>query len=96
MSPTIKEKESSMPESHMDHQHVAPVFSGLMFPARTWQLIAQADYYGADYHLRAALSRLPDGDYVDLAAVVGALGNPTPPNSPRPMNSVGWHGHPAR
>jgi hypothetical protein len=78
----------------MDHQHLAPVFSGLMFPARTWQLMAEADYYGADYHLRAALSRLPEGDYLDLAAVLGALSNPAPPNIPEPLDSVGRRGRP--
>jgi hypothetical protein len=35
------------------------VLADLPYPARTWQLLAQADSYGATAQTREALSRLP-------------------------------------
>ena len=52
---------------------LAQVLAGLSYPARTWQLLAQADYYGADYSTRAELARLPVGTYDSLDAVLEGL-----------------------
>jgi hypothetical protein len=49
---------------------LATVLAGLAFPARTWQLVVQADYYGADSITRAELGRLPAGEYPNLPAVL--------------------------
>jgi hypothetical protein len=49
------------------------VWAGLAYPARTWQLCAQADAYGADSHTREALSRLPAAVYAILDAVLTEL-----------------------
>ena len=50
------------------------VLAGLGFPAVRWQLVAQADYYGADSRSRTELGRLPAaGPYRDLAAVISAV-----------------------
>jgi len=49
------------------------VLAGLRFPATRWQLVAQADYYGADSKSRTELGRLPAGLYRDLAAVISAI-----------------------
>jgi hypothetical protein len=53
---------------------IAQVLDGLRFPAARWQVIAQADYYGADAVTRAQLVTLPVGAYTDLGAVLVALG----------------------
>ncbi|MDQ2706221.1 MAG: hypothetical protein M3Z25_00610 [Actinomycetota bacterium] len=59
----------------------------LLFPAKTWQLIAQAEHYGADRDTRAELGRLPLGTYRDVCVVIAAIkasastrpiGRPTP------------------
>jgi hypothetical protein len=52
---------------------LATVLAGLPFPARAWQLVAQADYYGADWLTRAELGRLPAGEYPSLPAVLSAI-----------------------
>lgn len=49
------------------------VLAGLAYPARTWQLCAQADAYGADSGTREALSRLPVATYPSLDAVLNQL-----------------------
>jgi hypothetical protein len=59
-----------------DPERIASVLAGMPFPARTWQLLAQADSYGADSQTREALSRLPQDTYANLTAVVTALRNP--------------------
>jgi hypothetical protein len=45
----------------------------LAYPARTWQLCAQADAYGADSGTREALSRLPVAAYTSVDAVLTEL-----------------------
>jgi hypothetical protein len=76
------------PEPDPDTVRLAQVLSGLTFPALRWQLIAQADYYGADTKSRTELDRLPTGLYRDLAAVISAVNatarpNRSPGNRPR-------------
>jgi hypothetical protein len=57
----------------MDPAQVSAALVGLAYPARHWQLLAQADYYGADIDTRVELARLPDGLYPDLASVIAAV-----------------------
>jgi hypothetical protein len=52
---------------------VASTLAGLRFPAMRWQLIAEADYYGADAITRDELAGLPAQLYQDLATVTAAL-----------------------
>ena len=78
-----------MPRLRMDHQHLAGVLTGVSFPARTWRLVAQADYYGADCHTRAALDRLPPGIYDSLDVVVSMINRPVAVDS----YAHAGHGH---
>jgi hypothetical protein len=57
----------------MEAHQVAAALAGVVYPARRWQLLAQADHYGADVHTRAELSRLPEGLYPDLATVIATI-----------------------
>jgi hypothetical protein len=60
----------------VDPADIATVLDGIAFPARTWQLLAQADYYGAGGgRIRADLGRLPNRVYPSLAAVIATLGS---------------------
>jgi hypothetical protein len=52
---------------------VAAVLEQLRFPAVRWQIIAEADHYGADWQTRTELERLPIGNYLDVAAVVSMI-----------------------
>jgi hypothetical protein len=52
---------------------ICAVLAGVTFPAMRWQLLAQADYYGADHRSRAELADLPEGRYADIATVQRAL-----------------------
>jgi hypothetical protein len=62
-----------VPRPRMDPARFAAVLAGVAYPARTWQLLAQADHYGADAQTRAALDRLPVGTYANLDAVLAML-----------------------
>jgi hypothetical protein len=66
-----------------DTVRLAHVLSGVPFPAAKWQLVIQAEDYGADARSRADMWRLPAGTYADLGAVLVALGLPTGPSAPR-------------
>jgi hypothetical protein len=57
-----------------DVERLAQVLDGLSYPAARWQVIAQADHYGADSVSRAQLTTLPIGTYPDLVQVLAALG----------------------
>jgi hypothetical protein len=70
------------PRADMDAVRLSRVLAGLRFPAHTWQLIAQADYYGADWRTRAELSQLPDAEYPNLAAVLAAVARQRPRSTP--------------
>lgn len=52
------------------------ILSGLRFPARRWEVIAEADAWGVGGPLRQAISRLPDGNYPSLAVVIDVLTGP--------------------
>ena len=70
----LKGKAMSPPDSDIETGwRLATVLAGLPFPARTWQLVAQAEYYGADWITRAELGRLPAGEYPNLPAVLSAI-----------------------
>jgi hypothetical protein len=64
-----------MPVSELDKLtlRVAAVLEQLRFPAVRWQIIAEADHYGADWRTRTELERLPAGNYLDVAAVVSMI-----------------------
>lgn len=42
---------------------VRQVLAGLPFPAEKWQIVTQADLYGADTHTRQLLLGLPVREY---------------------------------
>lgn len=56
-----------------DADRVAQTLEGIGYPAAKWQLIMQAEEYGADTATRAGLWALPAGSYEDLEAVMAAL-----------------------
>lgn len=56
-----------------DRVRVRYVLAGLAFPAHVWQLVAQADHYGADAQLRAEIVALPSRRYVTLLEVESEL-----------------------
>jgi hypothetical protein len=56
-----------------DASRIATVLAGIRFPVLAWQLVAQADYYGADAQTRAELAALPAGEYPNLPAVLARL-----------------------
>lgn len=70
-----------MPRPRMDAARISGVLAGVRYPARTWQLLAQADAYGADALTRAVLGRLPDGTFASLDAVLAVLGDGPPTRS---------------
>ena len=78
-----------MPRPRMDAHQVTASLLGVTYPARRWQLLAQADYYGADVDTQVELARLPDLLYSDLAGVISAIAaglaaRATAPLTPRP------------
>ena len=85
-----------MSRTRTDPVRVAAVLAGVAYPARTWQLLAQADYYGADTHTHAELRCLPVGSYESLDAVLAALRRLSPAAGPRTITEdipgTGHHG----
>jgi hypothetical protein len=70
-----------MPRPRMDAARISGVLAGVRYPARTWQLLAQADAYGADALTHAVLGRLPDGTFASLDAVLAVPGDGPPTRS---------------
>ena len=68
------ERRDGRRDDRADVERIAQVLDGLSFPAARWQVIAQADHYGADAVTRAQLVALPVRTYADLGAVLVALG----------------------
>jgi hypothetical protein len=68
----------------MDDARIGSVLAGVSYPARTWQLLAEAQHYGADIHTRTELGRLPVGTYLSLEAVLRALREQAGVGSPDP------------
>lgn len=56
-------------EVDLDIAGIRDVLDGLEFPASRWQLIAQAQYYGAHSACTGELSRLPTREYRSLSDV---------------------------
>ncbi|MBO0875541.1 MAG: DUF2795 domain-containing protein [Pseudonocardia sp.] len=56
-------------EAELDKAGLRDVLEGLNFPARRWQLIAQAQYCGAHSACTRELSRLPAREYASLGNV---------------------------
>jgi uncharacterized protein DUF2795 len=54
-------------------QVVRQVLAGLAYPARKWQIVTQADLYGADTHTRSRLHRLPVREYRSPADISATL-----------------------
>lgn len=71
-------------DDRADAVRLAHVLSGVAFPAAKWQLVIEAEDYGADARSRADMRRLPAGTYADLGAVLVALGlSASGPPAPR-------------
>jgi hypothetical protein len=72
---------------------IPQILAGLTFPAPRWQVIAQAQYYGAGSDFMLALDRLPTRTYVSASDVVGELSSPpAPPPLPRRTVAPERHG----
>jgi hypothetical protein len=54
-------------------QRLRHVLAGLAFPAQRWQVIAEAEHYGADARTRQELRVLPDARFESYAALLWAL-----------------------
>jgi len=54
-------------------QAVRQVLRGLDFPAERWQVITQAELYGADVQTREKLHQLPKRHYRSTSDVTRAL-----------------------
>jgi hypothetical protein len=74
---------------------IRQILAGLAFPAHRWQVIAQAQYYGAGSAYMVALGQLPPRIYHSVAEVTAHLHTPPqPPRRPRrpmPMLSLARH-----
>lgn len=64
------------------------VLSGLRFPARRWEVIAEADSWGVGGPLRQVIGQLPDGNYPSLAVVLDVLTAPAGRSAPDPGRSA--------
>jgi hypothetical protein len=63
---------------------ISQVLAELDYPAAKWEVLAEADHYGADMASRAQLWALPAGTYPDLTSVLVGLGLVgAPPPGPR-------------
>jgi hypothetical protein len=61
-------------DARADAQRISQVLANLRYPAARWQVLAEADHYGADSTSRAQLWTLPTGVYDDLSDVLVELG----------------------
>lgn len=63
------------PLSDVEKQSLRFVLDGLTFPAERWEIVAAADFYGADVHTSRRLRGLPlrNRPYRDLQDVLRAL-----------------------
>lgn len=52
---------------------IAAVLADLAYPAAKWQVLAEADYYGANVEVRALLWALPSGSYDSFDTIRTAL-----------------------
>lgn len=63
---------------------LAVILSGLRFPAHRWEIVIQAETYGADRTAQAWLARLPAGRYPSLAALAAVIAGVAAPPRPEP------------
>lgn len=54
-------------------QRLRHVLAGQQFPADRWQLIVDAELYGADTQTRYELQTLPPKRYISLAEVLSTI-----------------------
>jgi uncharacterized protein DUF2795 len=66
---------TTRPLTEVEKQSLRFVLDGLRFPAERWEIVAAADFYGADVHTSRRLRTLPlrDRPYRDLQDVLHAL-----------------------
>lgn len=66
---------TSGPMTEVEKQSLRFVLDGLTFPAERWEILAAADFYGADVHTSRRLRALPPRDrpYRDLQDILHAL-----------------------
>lgn len=60
-------------ELDADKSGIRDVLDGLRFPAMRWELIAQAQYYGAHSACTRELSLLPAREYTSLGDVASQV-----------------------
>ncbi len=76
---------------HPQVQRITQVLAGLEYPAARWQVLAEADHYGADSASLAQLWTLRAGTYRNLGSVLAELGLVavvrTPANRPGPRTA---------
>jgi hypothetical protein len=70
----VDRRNGHRPELRAEALRISQVLAGLRYPAAKWQVLAEADHYGADVASRAQLWTLPAGTYADLSGVLGQLG----------------------
>jgi len=54
-------------------QRLRHVLAGLSSPARRWEVIVEAEHYGADARTRQELRALPDAQFESYPALLWAL-----------------------
>jgi Protein of unknown function (DUF2795) len=62
-------------------QRVRQVLHGLRFPAEKWQIVTQAEIYGADAKTRDQLYQLPMREYRSWTEVAATVTKDTEPAS---------------
>jgi hypothetical protein len=75
-------------------ERVAQVLAGMAFPAAKWQLVMEAEEYGADATTRADLWALPAGSYPDLRCVLDAVVATARERASLRRHSRPWRAHP--
>jgi len=79
----VNGRRAHRPEVPADVQRISDVLADLCYPAQKWQVLAEADHYGADSASRSQLWALPAGTYPDLDSVLEELGLTGPPRGHR-------------
>jgi hypothetical protein len=110
-APSALRQEEASTVQRSDHrsdvERLSQILTGTRYPAAKWQLIMQAEEYGADVATRAQLWALPSGTYRDLRAVLVALAafgdaqpdyasDPAHARAPRPLLPVPGRVRPLR
>jgi hypothetical protein len=72
-------------------EQMATALEGMAFPARTWEIVAWAEYNGVGHPVMEALLELPDRQYIGTQEVCVALRAPVP--APAPICGHRRHPH---